>query len=232
MNDTFTIIRDNLTRAYIFYVPESLYHELQNSLLKDIIPIDATNTITFMDSDRNISTKITPVNKVQIISKGNILEENIFLLLDAQAKLNLEQFGYLLKKYRNHLDTHTYITNWMANNINKFFKDVSDVFKNMFITQSNTFKEHHDLIITKFGFVESKLRSNRFKEKFASPDFKFTIPNLVKGKVENKTSKPRKNKTVIISDDEADAFLLESVFNVELINDHISIQKSDLTTKK
>ena len=222
MNETFNFILDNLIRSYIYYVPKSFYNDLQKTEYKDLLAYTDVNTVAFIDKDKNPTLNKSLFNNIDIITKSKLLQENTFLLLEAQSLLDLEQFGYLLKTYREHLDIHTHITDWMSNNIAKDIIHATDDLKNMFNIQSAHFKSHQEEIQKKFGAVESQLKgielNNYFKEKFASPDFKHSLMTFFKrtDNLDNHTKKSRKKKKVIISDEEADAFLLESVFNVKM----------------
>ncbi|GAA4301161.1 hypothetical protein [Aestuariibaculum suncheonense] len=208
MNGIFTTIRDNLTRSYLFYIPDTIYNEFQQTEFKDLVPAEATNTIAFRNRKEEITTNETKFNRVEIATKCNLFEENVFLLIDAQEKLTESQFQFLMNKYWEHLDIHTNITYLMYVNLSKYFKDVSDNVTTLFKLQQDAFLKHHTEIKTKFS---SFISGSPFKEKTGG----FNVNEIGSEPIKKTTLKAKKTKKPqLISDADADAFLLESVFNI------------------
>ncbi|RSK40401.1 hypothetical protein [Mangrovimonas spongiae] len=199
MKETFNTLRNNLTRSYIFYVPSKVYDDVQRTQLKDMIPYHLTNTIVYMDDDRKTIEDISEFNKVEIISKNSLFDENIFTLIDAQSKLSAPQFKHLINKYWEHVETHTYLTNLMYTHLSEYIKDASKNVSDMFLLQKDYFSTHHTEIKRTFG----ALLTSRFTNALISYN---------KKPVQTKKQKPKKPQ--IISDEDADVFLLETVFNI------------------
>ncbi|MCR8668033.1 hypothetical protein NO995_10095 [Aestuariibaculum sp. M13] len=208
MNAIFTTIRDNLTRSYLFYIPDTIYNEFQQTEFKDLVPAEATNTIAYRNRKEEITTDETKFNRVEIATKCNLFEENLFLLIDAREKLAESQFQFLMNKYWEHLDIHANITYLMYVNLSKYFKDVSDNVTTLFKLQQDAFLKHHIEIKTKFsGFISG----SPFKEKTGG----FNVNEIGSEPIKKTTLKALKTKKPqLISDADADAFLLESVFNI------------------
>ncbi|MFL1013227.1 hypothetical protein [Flavisericum labens] len=208
MNEIFKTVRDNLIRSYIFYIPEYLYKDFQQTEFKDLIPIEATNTVVFMNRKGELTANEAQFKRLEISTKCNVFEENVFLLIDAQSKLGESQFQFLMTRYWEHLDIHMNLTCLMSVHLAKYINGVPGNISELFKLQSGAFLKHHTEIKTKFfGFVTGSPfqdRSMHFNQN---------------GKTSNETLKPKNNnikpkKPQIISNADADAFLLESVFNI------------------
>ncbi|WP_053992910.1 hypothetical protein [Mangrovimonas sp. TPBH4] len=218
-NSIFETIRNNITRLYIYYVPEILYDFIQDSIYRDILPKEDVNTVVYMDRDRKTIFDPTRFQKYALLEKSSIFEENIFALLDAKETLSNAQFEHLLKKYWEHLDSYTMLSQWMHDNIHECIHLPSESIVELFAIQKQLFENHRNLVIEKYGNPVSNERIRLFKERMekqmASPNFKVTVPNLqAPTPPVKKNPKPRKKKTELITDEEVDKMLLETVFNV------------------
>ncbi|MBD0831653.1 hypothetical protein [Aestuariibaculum sediminum] len=210
MNDIFKTIRDNLTRSYIFYIPDTIYNEFQQTEFKDLVPPGAINTIAFRNRKEEITADETKFSRVEIATKYNLFEENLFLLLDAQEKLTESQFQFLMNKYWEHLDIHVNITYLMYVNLGKYFVNLSENVRSLFKLQFDAFKVHHSEIKTKFSKL---IKGSPFEEKTRGFSANTYLTTQTK---KTPVLKPKPKKQQLISDADADAFLLESVFNIPI----------------
>ncbi|OMP29939.1 hypothetical protein [Mangrovimonas sp. DI 80] len=218
-NSIFETIKNNITRLFIFYVPEILYDFIQDSIYRDIVPKQDINTVAFMDRDRKTSVAPARFQKYTLLEKSSIFEENIFALLDAKETLSKAQFEHLLKKYWEHLDSYTTLSQWMHDNIHECIHLPSESIVELFAIQKQLFENHRNLVIEKYGNPISNERIRLFKERMEkqmdSPNFKVTVPILLAPTPPIKKSpEPRKKKKELITDEEVDKMLLETVFNV------------------
>ncbi|WP_338733473.1 hypothetical protein [Mangrovimonas cancribranchiae] len=212
MKDTFDTLRNNLTRSYVFYIPSKVYDDIQQTQLKDIIPYHITNTIVFLDDNNNPTEDTDELSKVELISKSNLLEKNIFTLIDAQESLTESQFKHLINKYWEHVETHTYLTHLMCTHLSEYIKDVSKNVSDMFALQSNYFSTHHSEIKRTFGVLLTSMFNNTLLTYSKKKSNINKTPLKNKKTVSSKKKPPKKPQ--LISNEKADRYLLETVFNI------------------
>ncbi|WMI70085.1 hypothetical protein [Mangrovimonas sp. YM274] len=218
-NSIFETIKNNITRLFIFYVPEILYDFIQDSIYRDIVPKQDINTVAFMDRDRKTSVDPARFEKYTLLEKSAVFEENVFVLLDAKEALGNTQFEHLFLKYWEHLDSFTMLSQWMHDNIHECIHLPSETIVELFAIQRQLFEDHRSIILQKYGNPKTRERIKKFtdniKAQMASPNFKVTVPKLhAPTPPIKKSPKPRKKKTELITDEEVDKMLLETVFNV------------------
>lgn len=225
MDILFNQIRDNLTKSYIFYLPDSLINTLEHTSLVKAIPNDAYNQLAYIDKHNVIAQSFEKLDFLEVINKGNVLDGNMYALFQAKEDIEDAQFNFLLEKYIEFLDPHCFLTGWMYTNITSFIKPVSEETINLFRIQSELFDKHYSQIRRHFNIDQKgrvlnvKTIVDRYKEKFGHTTFSVKVPSeipnvSIKETIQPKP-KPRKVKPALITDEEADRFLLEKVFRVK-----------------
>ncbi|OUR90914.1 hypothetical protein A9Q87_13340 [Flavobacteriales bacterium 34_180_T64] len=216
MTATFDIIRDNLTRWYLFYVPDTLKeHSKTIAMLSSITP-EHYNTVAYFEEEFKNSIDLEQLDHGKIITKGTILDQNMFTLFEAKETYDASQFKFLIEKYKEFLDTHCYITKWLYDNLPKFIKETPEDVINLFRIQYLAFEKHQNKFYDHFNLSPAKLIEEEIKKRISDPNFKIKVPNLFDAKPENTPQKKQIKKTVLITEEEADLFLLNTVFNVPL----------------
>ncbi len=81
---------------------------------------------------------------VDIFSKGNVLENNLFLLLELRGKLKEYEFNYLIEKYFEMASNLFFVTDWLNKNKSNLlvnYTDVASLFQIQFLSYSKHFEE-------------------------------------------------------------------------------------------
>jgi hypothetical protein len=223
MTDISQIIVGNLTKSYVFYIPRSVQSMLEDSDFKGIIPDNSYNSIAYYNNlGKAFTTDFEDVIIIDIIGKQRLLNKNLVILLDAQSSLSKAAFNLIFEDYRKQIEYQIQITSWMYKNITNIFPNIADVFIRAFKIQANCFDVHYSHLDTHFQFkVEHvTLNENQVLKNFEtalsknSPErklFKLNTDQLAKI---NKATPTSKNK-IVITDDQIDLFLLQTVFGVE-----------------
>ena len=220
--DTFTIITENLTRKYVLYIPPILISKLKSTVYEGIIPDQDTNTLVFLDDNRQGSTNINAFSMFELVGKKDILDNNLIQLFEAKKNLEEQHFRVLLDKYISQVEGHLFATKWMYKNINKVFMGLEQSFVNLFKLQAEYFESHNNELNRHFEIKSHKISDKNvqllkhFEDTYSNPDFKVIVPNFKTNGFVNKKSKSVKKQKAKVSDEEIDRFLLTTVFNVEL----------------
>lgn len=230
MEELFIQIRDNLTKSYIFYLPDSLMKSFEQMSILKSIPADAFNQLGVIDSNQKISLDYKKVDFISMMNKVGILDENMYTLFQAKEDLKDIQFNFLIEKYIDFLDSHCFLTGWMYSNISSFITPVSEETINLFRMQSEFLEQHYTKVRKHFNLdpkgreLNVKSIVDHYKEKFNDAKFSVKVPSKIPNVPIKETiqTKPRakKKKPVLITDEDADRFLLETVFHVKFRNEN------------
>jgi hypothetical protein len=153
------------------------------------------------------------------------LNENIFKLIDLNERLKEKQFQFFLEKYLEHVNFVVYISDWMDKHVEQDMNGLKLDTIQAFESQFNVFKQHvedlrtHIIIpdqvisskpVNVSEFIETDLLDIK-KALNINEDSSNEIPKKVIKEVSLKTKKilPR------LTDEEAEIFLLETIFNAK-----------------
>jgi len=227
MNDTFNTIRDNLRRYYIFYISSSLKNAIQHTLFVNSLTELDYDVFAYFNKDCKIVRGSVNSFSLEMIEKALLLEQNIFLLFDKKKYLSQNEFSYLLDKYLDDLIIYARISQWLNTNLAASFHDVQHDLKPIFELQAQYFNKHLQEIKDKFK--NSKVSENinekdlllYFKNHFNAKknlplDQKIVETENLNFKALTPIAKSKKEKKILVTDEETDAFLLETVFNVNI----------------
>ena len=240
LHEIFDDLFDNLTQNFLFYIPreilpvevsKGLFNQEFTRLLNRFIVYDQNSAIRFLED----STYAT-----HNFSKGSLLNNNVFELLSKKQTLEPEEFSFLINKYYEQSETYFYISDWLNQNIDKFMSKKLDLtISGYFLIQTNYLKSHYKNILNHFykekdeiprgSFDVLKTIEVQFPELFKSfkrieknnsgPEKKNTnqiqLDNIATASTKLKTGYERKKKVPLISNDEAEGFILEAVFNLK-----------------
>lgn len=223
MNHILHTLRDNLLRCYIYYIPDSIFDDLNKTALQGIINRSDLNTLGFFDNNINSSTNFNNLNTVDFVTKSNQLEDNILALFKAKEELHDTEFQYILGNYKEHVGSHAFITDFLQRNLSHYIKNVDPHIISLFQMQMQVFDTHLIKMRQLFGAIEKpktyrdQYLLNQFKDKFSKPGLKIKVPAVKSTlKPPNKTvNKLKTKKKPLITNEEADAFLMETVFNIK-----------------
>ena len=223
MADTFEIIRNNLTRLYVFYAPESAFHILENSIFKGTVPLDAYNSMAYFDVKGTVSTNIEALTLIQMFGKEELLKKNTYTLFEYKKNYDQQYFKVLLDDYLQFVEAHVFVTKWMYQNITKVFYGIQEKTVMLFKIQMGYFESHYKEVYNHFK-IQGKSVSianedivNLLKQALNTTELKSVdLDKNDSSTVSIEDSKATTNKKHVISDEEIDYFLLASVFNVKL----------------
>lgn len=224
MTNISTTLIENLTRNYIFYIPSAIYTTVENSEFKGLVPKEEYDKIVYYESKSNVrTTNLDQIILLDLINKKEVLKQNVILLLEAKTSLSSPAFNIVLKDYQNHLKWHVHVSSWMDENLKSSFPNIKDVLINVFQFQSENFRSHHLEIDNHFelNLEDVKLNNviviNSLKTNFpetSKQDHVFNINQHISQK--SALSEEPIEEKQIITDEDIDNFLLETIFNVEL----------------
>lgn len=221
--DFFSTLKDNLLRHYMIYVPEIAFAKMKGTIYEGMIPEEIANEFLYMFHLNKFSQDTKDFTIANMLSKAPLFESNIFKLFEAKKALDPAHFKVLLEKYYQQVNGHTIAVNWMLENITIIFKNVDQSMLNIFALQAEQFKNHYTELAQHFPFQEAdtpnkNLVLRELKASYTPTQKQHKATELNTTTAPNITLKksPTKKPKLVIDDHEVDAFLLTSVFNVEL----------------
>ncbi len=224
LDTTYKALQRNLYKSLIFFIPESIVPvEKKESLeVKKLQPI--LNTVIVIDKEgRDRSLDQNP-DLLQLFGKTSQLDENMFLLLEEEERLTSNQFNFLIKKYSEQINVFVYVSNWLNENLELYIAKVDDKVKAYFVLQKTAFQNHKELLHQNYSLnVIPQPKPQEVIEHIENTFNGFDKFKTIKEDKEP-TSRPvlknPKKKPILITDEQAEDFLLRTVFNV-------NIQKTD-----
>ncbi len=225
IDETFNNLKDNLYKPLIFYVPRSIIPEDKKELFSASKFDSVFHRIAIIDKKGNILELKSNIKLLQLLEKPTLLDKNIFLLLEKKEILKPNPFNFLLEKYIEQLNFYVLISDWMDKNIAVDIPDLDSGIKSYFELQKKIFQKH--LEVFQNNFLSNAISLSKPVDVFKYikkdfPPFKHFIniqnesnlrPNLNTNK---KKGSNRKQKPILITDDESRNFLLNTVFKLNL----------------
>ncbi len=225
IDETFNNLKDNLYKPLIFYVPRSIIPEDKKELFSASKFDSVFHRIAIINKKGDIQELKSNIKLIQLIEKPSCLDNNIFLLLEKKEELKPNPFNFLLEKYIEQLNFYVLISDWMDKNIAVDIQDLDSGIKSYFELQKKIFQKH--LEVFQNNFLSNAISLSKPVDVFKYikkdfPPFKQFIkiqnesdlrPNLNTNK---KKGSNRKQKLILITDDESKNFLLNTVFKLKL----------------
>jgi len=244
---TYNLLVKNCWIDALFYIPES---NLATAFLKKLKGIEKLDTMDIYNKVFVIDQQIGPMefdeeNSNSIISKKELLENNIYLLIKKKKQLNKLEFEFILDRYFEQVELFFYVSNWIKKDLQTNTQiEISDKTRGLLVFQYQYYKNHFELLIKYFYPKLVKLPTSNFNiettiEKYFPRIIKHntieeinSIPaeNILKAHSKNNstitdaieltettnTSKQKVNpKQPILTTEDAKQFLRESVFNIK-----------------
>ncbi len=212
-------LQEKLYKPFIFFIPESIIPEEKkgSTEAKRLEPI--LNAIIFVDKnglDRGLDQN---PNLLELFGKNSYLDENMFLLLDEKERLTSAQFNFLIKKYIEQFNVFDYVSNWLNENLTLYIDKVEDKIKAYFVFQKMAFQNHKELL--QQNFTLNVIPQPKPKEVVDQIENTFKAFDQFKIIRENKEPTPKpvhknpKKKPILITQEQAEDFLLRTVFNIK-----------------
>lgn len=196
-------LRDKATYPVAFYVPLDYFgHFLEKEQIENlqwlfdrVAYARKKMDVIFMDEN-----EIT----FDILKKSKKLRENLFELVGLHESCDENLFLFILESYKDHIMAMDYFFDLMLEDIEKRFQDDYKKYQSLFLLQSSYIKTHWKDINKAFP-----LYIERYNREIDTEAFLFENVFNKEQKISKKSKKP------LISDLEAQNFLLESVFKLD-----------------
>jgi hypothetical protein len=229
LNEKYNDMTKRLYMPMIFYFPRRIWSQFDKKKWNDKMFDNVFDKVVLIKPDGTDALLNNELSNHHFFIKRERLDKNTFKLLDLQKDLDSKQFKFILNKYCQQLDFIRRISKWMVGNIHK---DINGLNKETFLSfemQQNSFNEHWKYV--KESFVDAPKIEDVTTDTFLSKkDFKsfqdlmnpsgiLLSTNNKETQVEKgiiKPKRPRKEKKILVTEEEATNFLLKTVFNLEL----------------
>lgn len=215
---TFEKLRLNLYKPLIFYIPRSIIPDDKKEYFKASRFNNYFNNVIIINQKGfDYQLKDQP-SLYHIMGKQGMLDENIFNLLDKKETLNEYQFDFLLSKYLIQINFYVLISEWFNRNMTLHIENLSDEVKNSFKLQYEIFSKHLEQLKSNY-FIKGKINLEHNTNIVELIENEF--PELNNIFIDSSKNESKKNKTIkvpkkppILTDNQAENFLLKTVFKV------------------
>ena len=240
-------LNEGLLHNIIYYIPSELIFEGILNQIKDL-PDYFFDELSLIDINKGIyqiyNKDALEINQL-LLKKRNLLEKNIFKLVDLNKDLTPIEFQITIEKYFDQLQFYQFITDWLFANLKKYNEEeLHFTFIGAFKLQNEYLSIHLNNIQKYFGASLQFEQANFTSEKLVTEYFPGLIStfsqagskNQVKTENENEIEiscdekvqettlpinqpgkkKPRKKERPQLIDKEVEKMILETVFKVQM----------------
>jgi hypothetical protein len=221
-----------LYKPLIFYIPRKLFKEIEGFDWSNKKFDEVFDKLVLIKSDGSNQELGSNPSYFYILMKTAELEKNIYSLLEVKERYGKESFNFLISKYNQHVDFYIRITNWLLENVKEDISEVTQETLNSLTFQKDAFLAHRVYIQTKLIKVNQEKssadndkltkgdlmsikallegNSSQFKESNDNPNVKSNRQD------EEKPQTVKNKKKLLITDKQAEDFLLQTVFKMKL----------------
>ncbi|TYB77951.1 hypothetical protein ES676_01660 [Bizionia saleffrena] len=232
MKESFNQIYIDMTkRLYVpmvFYIPWRVWNQFKNEKWEDSSYNNLFDKVVIIKPDGSNALLNNEQSSHHIMIKKERLDLNTFKLLELQNDLDAKQFDFILNKYITQLDFIKRISMWMFENVQKDIEDLKQETSLSFQIQQKAIIEHWAYVqenfigITQIDETTNEIILNKkdfksFKE-LMNPSGVFPSVTQTKSKTKEEAEKPKKlkkEKKILVTEEEATIFLLNTVFNIK-----------------
>jgi hypothetical protein len=226
--DIYNDITQRLYVPLVFYFPRKCWNLLGKDKWDDEIYDDVFDKVILIKKDGSETLVNNELSSSHLGLKHEFLDKNTFKLLEIHKSLDDQQFNFVLNKYLTQLDFCRRMSKWMLENVQNDIKGLNKEAILSFELQQKSFQDHWKYVQGSFvnvptidtksnkkGLSESDLKSIQELIKPSGLLSNATKENPIREEVSNITDKPKKEKKVLVTEEEATDFLLRTVFNME-----------------
>lgn len=229
---------EKLIDGYVYYIPMEVFEEDVLEHLKSEIEDDFFYEFNALVKGEFGSGNVNDL-RILIMNKNGTLEKSVFDLLKLKRVLLEAEFKIVINKYLNYAEILASIAKWLLDNLELYMNINGDMdAKTVFGLQYNCLVEHFKQLYETFGeeynyqlttFFTSREIASKYVPDFYNRVIKFSnkyplaedasdIIERVKPKPINKSNTKRKTKKKLqlITEEKAELFLLESVFDIKI----------------
>ncbi|MDN3725258.1 hypothetical protein QRD02_12790 [Aequorivita sp. SDUM287046] len=202
----------------VFYIPS----EFVVAGIQDAISItidDYTNQLLYLAKNRRSKPLENPEAFENIIKKRFQLDKTVSYLIKQKNILDDRSFSYLLEKYMDQINLACYGSKVLYDNVKERFPNEPLMVYNTFLVQQNTIQEHRNELISRLDIANNQLSSLDDVLQMSlmqNPAFKELLSLQEKELQPIALQTHPTNGVALISDEEAQHFLLETVFSIPL----------------
>lgn len=242
----FDTIVQVLIKDLAFYIPSAIIPEKVFEKVQNQIPANFFDEIYILDIHQGLGIfEIDEFNE-RIIQKPKLFENTIFQLLKRKKELDDFEFNYVLEKYFDKVEFYSAIVNWLSTNLSLYNEQIDITILGLFEIQNEIYKTHFIELIDYFYPSQEIVLKQYYDlseiVKVYLPDFVsrygkdikeltiesiITIPQQEIKEAQTNTAiaqnpeldlKPtaKVKKEPLITEKEAEDFLLTHVFNIKL----------------
>lgn len=228
LNNEIQNLISTVHKPSIFYMPERLFPNLDANTIEQFEGIGFLNTLLIIDANGDPHPIKSGIEYFALLRKPKILKSNVLQLIEMKSKLDKEAFLYLLKDYTNEVDTWVSTSEVIRNEAKIEAKNYLTTMQSYLDLQHHSLKEHQTELKAQFGKWKTKVELDRIAKFFRKTSINISQPNnkLEKSfnnnkigdtvdKKNNVQAKSQKKKTHL-SNEDADKYLLKTVFNVKI----------------
>jgi hypothetical protein len=216
MGTELEILNERANRFMLFYIPYELFPNLNDEQKKQAEDDLFFGRLYLYKQDDIIVDFEKGLNQINLFSKKGLLENNLLRLIEIEEKGGNKSFYFLLEKYVSRIKGWEYIFEWLNNNAENNIVDLSISNKNLLQFQLDTTRLHLREIESHFGkkdnIASEDPESIFFENKGLVIAKGKTVHDFIKEKNDND-----KKRQPLITNAEADRYLLETIFNVDNI---------------
>jgi hypothetical protein len=168
----------------------------------------------YIDADGKEHRAITNESLISLGEKQIVLEKNLINLLRQQKKLSSTEFKFLMDKYSDTLRYYAQFTSWMQETLDDQKTDLPPYTSMYFEAQKIAFQNHQKEIVKYFPSkvitIPKTLDWSSYYESDLPPIKQLSNIAIIEKQV------VKKKKPILITDEEAQRYLLETVFKVKV----------------
>ena len=222
--DRVEILMHRLYRPMLFYIPHSLMPDLSKEAREEMDEREFFNTLVLFETNGEIAPFKLGPKTMYIYGRESQLKANLIDLLEMRSNMSREAFRVILNDYQSMTLVYEHMFEYLHKNYLKDVMKGTRLEKDLLRYQLNNMRNHTASITESFRSyktniepeIAGKLVSVELPEmpttsshgEYVNAQFRKTLLNTI-DKI-----KPNTKKLPIISDSEADLFLLRTVFGV------------------
>ncbi|WP_417237663.1 hypothetical protein [Bizionia sp.] len=239
MKETLNKIYDDLTKQLyiplVFYIPRRIWNQFDKAKWNDKEYDHLFDKVVLIKPDGSNALLNDEQSSQHVMIKKERLDLNTFKLLELQTDLDTKQFDFILNKYITQLDFIKRISIWLNENIQKDIESLKQDTLFSFQLQQKAIIDHwtyvqenfigaalldettNEVILNKKdfrSFQDLMNPSGVFPRNFEIEPKGDVEENNAISKVTEKPKTPKKEKKIHVTEEEATAYLLRTVFNM------------------
>lgn len=218
-----------LKRIYlpsVFYFPEELFPNLSLETKQALEAYRFFEDMGILKIDGKVSSIHQVINSLELYRKEVVLESNLFQLLEMKERLKEKTFGFLMGRYLSNVQAWMYAYSWLFENLEKQILQVTETHKSLFEYQKVVLTKHmadlklHFELHNYSDSTKTEPVNVLLENKKSFPFEESLIDDVVEASAGNKQIEKQKqykkvNKKVLLTVEEADEYLLKTIFRVK-----------------